>query len=309
MASPPYILVQIIHMQGGLKGKIQESDANLITLGRSESCTIVFPPKEPGVSREHARIEREGNQFKLTDVSKFGTFVNGKQVREAFLKNGDVIEFGPGGPLVSFCAEITTAPVAPHPPAPLVQPAVAAPTVNAIPVPEARVVYSEPAPERYVAPQPPVMAEQADAPVRKATAPLVIQYGPTIRTYRELPVILGSDAVSDFVIKHPNIAGRHAQLFYHQESYWIKDLTGQALVSVNGRKIERQTQLNLHDEIKCTPQGPTFRFMGEGRLAEVEAPADEPVGRGASPPNVAPETPGKDEGGNMFSKFIKGFRS
>ena len=91
---PPRILVQLIHIQGGLKGEIQEFYDSPITVGRLSSCSVRFPADEPGVSREHAIIQRDGNQFKLVDLSKFGTYVNGKQVREALLKNGDVLEFG-----------------------------------------------------------------------------------------------------------------------------------------------------------------------------------------------------------------------
>jgi pSer/pThr/pTyr-binding forkhead associated (FHA) protein len=98
MKNPPHIIVQLIHIQGGMKGQIQEYSDSEISIGRLPSYTLHFPPDEPGVSREHAKILRDGNQFKLITLKdKFGTFVNGRQVKEAVLRNGDVIEFGTGG--------------------------------------------------------------------------------------------------------------------------------------------------------------------------------------------------------------------
>ena len=59
MKAIPEITVQLIHIHGGLKGEIQEFRDSPISVGRLPELTLVFPPDEPGVSREHARIERE----------------------------------------------------------------------------------------------------------------------------------------------------------------------------------------------------------------------------------------------------------
>ena len=318
MAAAPSLMVQIIHMQGGLKGQIQEFVSDLITIGRVSVSSVRFPADEPGVSREHASIRREGNQFKLTDLSKFGTFVNGKQVREIFLKNGDVIEFGPGGPKASFSVEVTSAAPSPSPP-----PFIAAPP-PVTPPPLQRYEAPPPPteaqsgnwgvvapPERYVPPQRSVAADAGGfvPPVQKNAAPLVIQFGPTIRSYRELPVVIGTDTRCDFVLKHPGILGQHAQLFFYGNNYWIKDLTGQQLVKVNMNRISGQTQLNPHDLIECGPQGPLFKFLGDGRLAEVEPESDAPSVAPPSPPHSGYDEPPKNNGANLLSKFIKGFRT
>lgn len=315
MATPPYMLIQIIHMQGSLKGQIQEFDSNLITIGRLSTCAVRFPANEPGVSREHARIAREGNQFKLTDVSRFGTFVNGRQVREAYLRNGDVIEFGPGGPKASFSAEIAPSPAVP----PLREAAAPSSQQVCIPHPAEAVSplmvppRSEPLPdERPAPPWRPGTDEHSGGfgvPVQKTAVPLVIQYGPTIRSFRELPVVLGSDPRSDFVLRHPGISGQHAQILFYQNSYWIKDLTGQGVVRVNQKALAGETRLNPHDEIKCGPEGPIFRFLGEGRLAEVEPPEISPAVQQSSPPGDVPQEGTKVQGSNIISKFLKGFRT
>jgi hypothetical protein len=43
---------------------------------------------------------------------------------------------------------------------------------------------------------------------------------------------------------------------------------------VNHVPITLQVPLQPNDEVSLTPEGPVFRFLGEGRLLEVEAPAD-----------------------------------
>ena len=49
------------------------------TLGRSDTCDLVFP--FPTVSRMHARIELEHNHYILFDAgSSNGTFVNGQPI-------------------------------------------------------------------------------------------------------------------------------------------------------------------------------------------------------------------------------------
>jgi len=98
----PVIVVQLVHIYGPLKGEIQEFSESMILIGRHPSCHVLFPKDVAIVSRRHAQIVREGNRFKLIDQSDNGTFVNGKRVKEAYLKDGDVLIFAEGGPKVSF---------------------------------------------------------------------------------------------------------------------------------------------------------------------------------------------------------------
>lgn len=320
MKLPAHIVVQLIHIHGSLKGEIQEFADTPISIGRLPSSSVYFKENEKDlmVSRNHASIQREGNQFKLIDVSKFGTFVNGVQKKESYLKNGDVLEFGPGGPKVSFQTEIREGEAEPVKPA-LTQP--------------------EPPPVRSVEPpsvvsfaQPPVIEEpqiiplqaalsleerplrseakvQAPSP-QKVSAPLIIQFGPTIRTYKELPVVLGTHSRCDFVLAHDGICEQHAQIFYSLDSYWIKDLTGQNMIRINQDRIDFQAQLQPMDEIKCSPQGPVFKFLGDGRLAEIEEIKDEPLGTGGTYDNSGNNSSqsAKPEEGNFFSKIMKGFK-
>jgi pSer/pThr/pTyr-binding forkhead associated (FHA) protein len=257
MKRPPVIAVQLIHIFGPMKGQIQEFAGGKISIGRHSSCHLRFPADLTIVSRQHAEIVREGNQFKLVDHSANGTFVNGKKVKETFLKNGDVLAFAEGGPKVSFLTQIKDSPpeaeVAPEP---LQQEE-----------PEKKLI--RPAVEKPVKPQP-VMEEAPKISVQTVQIPLVIQYGPTIRSFKELPVTIGKSSKCGFVLMHPAILDQHAQIFFSENQYRIKDLTGQNMVRLNQRPVSFQAPLNPDDEISLSPQGPVFRFLGEGRLAEVE---------------------------------------
>ncbi len=69
-------------------------EADEFVLGRQPNCDLVLPL--PGVSREHAMIERSGLEFVIRDLgSSFGTRVNGIPIAGLkTLSNGDEIEIG-----------------------------------------------------------------------------------------------------------------------------------------------------------------------------------------------------------------------
>jgi len=301
--------IQMIHIFGSLKGEISTFHEDQITIGREHTCSVKFPPDEQGVSRTHAKIQREGNQFRLVDNSKYGTFVNGKLAGEStFLRSGDVLEIGPGGPKISFHAETVEGVAAepfPSPAPPVPQ--------QTRPEPPVQAVYEEPLKvPPHSAPPPQPIAPPPPKPVlkpEKAAVPLVIQFGPSIRSYSELPVVIGSDANADFVLQFPGVSGRHLQLFYFRGAYWVKNLTGVNIVTVNHEKIDTQVALKPFDEIECCPGGPTFRFIGEGRLVEVEQDqaASSSAQNASSSASAASVQPEKEEGG-FFSKFVKGFK-
>jgi pSer/pThr/pTyr-binding forkhead associated (FHA) protein len=309
MKVPPTITVQLIHLQGPMKGQIQEFSDSTISIGRQTDCSVQFPKDMTTISRLHANIERDGNRFRLTDKSANGTFVNGKKISEIYLKDGDVIMFTEGGPKVSFIAAISesnawAAPVAgPQPPRP--EP----PVLKQAPAPEPAPFIPE-TPVQKPAFVPPVTETPGPAPFppgpsvsggyqEKVQAPLMIQFGPALRSYKELPVTIGKSPSNDFVMVHPNISGNHAQIMFSQGTYWIRDLTGKSLISINGRTIEFEMALSADDVINLSPNGPALRFLGEGRLAEhEEAPQEEEI---AIP--SAKSSPQKEE----KNKGLKGF--
>jgi pSer/pThr/pTyr-binding forkhead associated (FHA) protein len=305
MKSIPVIVVQLIHILGPMKGEIQEFSEGEISIGRDPSCSLCFPADLTAISRKHARITREGNQFRLIDASSNGTYVNGKRVQETSLKNGDVLEFAEGGPKVSFLSEIREG-------QPVTEAPAVAPPEEIQQEPEIRPVQ-EPPPQ-YIPPEEPEPVQQKvreqkieepeHVPPQKVNMPLIIQYGPTLRSYRELPVTIGRSPKCDFVMDHSAIYDQHAQIFFTQNSYWIKDLTGQQPIHINGQPVFFQAQLNMNDEISLSQQGPVFRFLGEGRLAEVAPPPVEetPVNEKEIPPQEMSEDKGAK---GILSRFKK----
>jgi len=266
MRNPPVIVVQLIHIQGPLKGKIftfserRTSGRGLISIGRHPACHLCFPSNLTSVSRKHAEIIREGNQFKLIDNSANGTFLNGKRVKETYLKNGDVLEFSEGGPKLSFLIEMMEGEgdleSLPAPPRPR--------EIEKTGSKKPEIVQPEVAQFRFERPQ--------EIAGQSAKVPLVIQYGPTLRSYKELPVTLGKSPKCHFIIDHPAIFDQHAQIFFSQDQYWIKDLTGQGAVQINRVPIPFQAPLKINDNVSLSARGPIFRFLGEGRLAEITEP-------------------------------------
>jgi adenylate cyclase len=70
-----------------------------VTIGRSDNSVLIF--FDPKVSRNHARIEKKGKNYVITDLDSFnGTMVNREQITSVELKNGDEIRIG--GALLVF---------------------------------------------------------------------------------------------------------------------------------------------------------------------------------------------------------------
>ncbi len=256
MKRPPDIIVKLIHIKGPMKGNIQEFHEGRISIGRHPSYHLHFPADLDIVSRDHAEIIREGNKFKLVDHSANGTFVNGKTIKEIYLKNGDVLEFTKGGPKVSFLTEIKEISVE-----------------RKISSSHFHREESKKEPHPFMEGKPriaqPAIEEPGEIVVQKINATLIIQYGPTLRSFKKLPVTIGKNPKCEFTLDHPAISDQQAQIFFSQNQYWIKDLTGRGSVQVNRQPIVYQTPLKPNDEVALSPQGPVFQFLGEGRLAEV----------------------------------------
>jgi pSer/pThr/pTyr-binding forkhead associated (FHA) protein len=307
MTNQPAIMVQLVHIKGPLQGEIQDFIETEILIGRHSSCHVRFPKDLALISRKHARILREGNRFKLIDQSANGTFLNGKRVQEAYLKDGDVLIFAEGGPKVSFLTKIVEGQPEVQPQPPRAQPAVPVP-----PAPSKPVYEKSPQPAEITPPppKPPAMKPAKEQTFERRKVPLVIQYGPTLRSFKELPVTIGKSPGCDFILDHPAVLERHAQIFYSQEQYWVKDLTGQNRVLINRQPIHIQAPLQAENRLSLSSRGPSFRFLGAGRLAEIEEPVPERPQISSSgprpeePPKMSPRKSKKGTG-EVIKKFFK----
>ncbi len=319
MTAIPNIAVQLVHIQGPLKGEIQELNDSEIVIGRHPDCQVQFPKDEVTLSRRHARIIREGNRFKIIDQSTNGTYVNGLRVPEAYLKDGDVITFSEGGPKVSFLTQVNDQPVpqqtakpvpAPHPASSMAEPRTVAATPP--PRPQVQPVAPPPRPAAPVAPPSTTSApiSPSAVPVESIKMPFAIQYGPALKSFQTLPITLGKGANCDFTVNHPAMNDQQVQVFFYQNQYWIKDLTGTQAVSINGMPIATQAPLQPNMELALSPQGPKFRFLGGGRLAEIEDPlpqSPEPAPEADKPQPRTTKTPNSDgqkKAGSLFKKFF-----
>ncbi|MBI3629491.1 MAG: FHA domain-containing protein, partial [Candidatus Rokubacteria bacterium] len=94
----------VVHLSGSKRGRRDTFRRPLIRIGTAPDCTLRFSAREDqAVSPHHAQIRFENCAFLLTDLGgAAGTFVNGLQVTEVILQDGDLIEVGQGGPRLRF---------------------------------------------------------------------------------------------------------------------------------------------------------------------------------------------------------------
>ena len=81
----------LVLIQGGQPIRTWPLAMAEISIGRAEQSDI--PLADPGVSRSHARVVREGDDFIVEDLrSTNGTEVNGQPIRRRRLANGDMLK-------------------------------------------------------------------------------------------------------------------------------------------------------------------------------------------------------------------------
>lgn len=86
------------------KGSFSTIAVPYAKLGRSGSCTVTFGDEHATVSREHAAIERNGDDVFIVNLSGTNpTLVNGRPVNERYyLNNGDEIQLSVEGPRIRY---------------------------------------------------------------------------------------------------------------------------------------------------------------------------------------------------------------
>ncbi|MFO7713059.1 FHA domain-containing protein [Desulfosarcina sp.] len=317
MPQIPNITVQLVHIQGPMKGQIQDFTQFPVQIGRHSSCQVRFEKDLTTISRRHARIERQGNRFRIVDSSTNGTYINGKRIADVYLRDGDVITFSESGPKASFLTKIEAldAPMPTAPsiktaqPAAPIQPQMSSPAG----VPQQMAEAAHPAPP-HPSPNEPglTVGPDLDVPVVSTNAPLVIQFGPTLQSYNLLPVTVGTDPACDFVIANSVLSGRHLQIFFNDNDYYAKDLTGRKMITINGRPVGTQAVLAQGAELSLSDHGPKFRFLGGGRLAELPDVVSEPLEKTDADPNLQGSDrglPTAEKKGRKANSLFKNFFS
>lgn len=247
------ILVQIVHIEGTRKGDIDYFHNASITMGRNQKCDVVFPANELIVSRVHARIQWTGNNYILKNLGANGTFVNGKKISEIVLKLGDVITLAESGPKVSFLYEKTSKSANKR------NKSVKLPTIPKNKKPKTPTLRSSNNPTTI----------RTTAPITAVKAEFTLQYATVIKSFHQHSISLGKGSDCDFIISHPLILDRHAEIYFSNNDYMIRDISGAQATLVNGRPIQSDTQLVTNDTIALNDNGPKFKYLGDGRLAEL----------------------------------------
>jgi len=101
---PTYTLEFLTPSGKHKKGSYMTIAVPYAKLGRSGNCTVQFGEESETVSREHAAIERSGDDVYIVNLSSTNpTLVNGRPVRKKYyLNNGDEIQLSMEGPRIRF---------------------------------------------------------------------------------------------------------------------------------------------------------------------------------------------------------------
>lgn len=92
-SAPPFKAWLVVH-GGPQDGTLYSLRQSSVTVGK-DGTVADFVLKDASVSREHLRLQRQGDQFVLTDLaSSNGTTVNKQAVEKTALHDGDVIRVG-----------------------------------------------------------------------------------------------------------------------------------------------------------------------------------------------------------------------
>jgi ABC-type multidrug transport system ATPase subunit len=239
---------RLVHLTGGLAGRVRDVDAEEVVLGRDpQEAQVVFPADDGTVSRRHALLRVQDGRLLLRDLdSSTGTFVDGHDVEEAELADGDVFALGADGPRLRVeLAEGGTLVVDPGLlPARLVRPAaagapgVASAPAGPVPGPDSRLRLTF------------VTGTRAGASVELAGA--VLRIGRAEGSSVWTP----SDRI---------VSAQHAKIVRLEDGYVVIDLESRNGTYLNGQRIER-SPLRHGDVLGLGPGGPEMK-------AEILAPA------------------------------------
>lgn len=99
-----YIIEHLIGSEYHYTGEKQEILLDEIILGRDRDCHVRFDESFKTVSRHHAAIVKDGDTWRLVQLSKKNsTFLNGKLIPDSwYLQHGDEIQLAVNGPKLIF---------------------------------------------------------------------------------------------------------------------------------------------------------------------------------------------------------------
>lgn len=207
-----------------------EIDRDRVLVGRDPSCEVVIDDKS--VSRRHAAIERRGSVFVVVDQgSANGSFVNGEQISEAALYDGQELRLG----MVPFRVQIES-----EVEGTMLMGGGGGDGTLLIPSSPAPAAYAPAAPPSY-APPPPAYAP---APPAYAAAPAPAAYAPAAPAYAPpAPEATPRDEAADLLglsphANHAEVKARVAEMSADLES---------RIASARTPNLKATYQKNLED--------------------------------------------------------------
>lgn len=243
-------------------------DQSEITLGRDKTCQIVL--EEKAVSRNHARITRDGALFFVEDLgSAYGTQINGKKLpkgEKRLLRNGDVIA--------------------------IAQYDITFDRVVELPKDGEKTSY---------------VGRQAVKDVLsglRANEQPFLRYmngpneGKRLEVADAQELIIGRDAtMADLVFNDDLVSRRHVKLRRDWSGTHVEDLGSRNGIKVNKKKVTRKT---LRDKDELQIGHTRLLYLDPNEVREEAPPLDElapeePDGVTVPPPEPAPPPPPKSE--------------
>lgn len=103
-----YVLEHKVSSKYHKAGENQRIIIDQIELGRDPKCQVRFDESFGTVSRRHAAIVKDGENWKLVQLSKTNTtYLNARPVeKEWYLQNGDEIQLSTNGPKIGFIVPV-----------------------------------------------------------------------------------------------------------------------------------------------------------------------------------------------------------
>ena len=85
---------KLLIIGGSDRGKAVKISEGIITVGRYPNSDLVISDEDLGVSGKHFEIRYRKGKYCIYNYGKNGTFVNGKEIGEGVLNDGDQIQIG-----------------------------------------------------------------------------------------------------------------------------------------------------------------------------------------------------------------------
>ena len=201
---------------------------NSVWLGRDLEGDIVFESSAAMVSRRHAEIKREGDQFVLTDNNSFnGTLVNEQRISmPTQLYHDDRIQLGLGGPVLRLNAPWLVAPK---------EAALVGQRSASFRRPSDITNELEPVGSKTIAVN--FGKSFAEISSNEITHPQLLM---SLAFGSKQELIIGRSDASDIKLDGLQISNRHARLLQTNSGIAIEDLNSTNGIYINGDRISRQ---------------------------------------------------------------------